>query len=515
MSVGNDTQNTAYLIGYWEPFWTTQSQSNGSNGLPGQSNSSTSCDGSLLLARGSQFDQTESFGDPFDTDAGTIAITFLQNDPVEHASGILICRGVSGAAEQGNYFAVEVTEDGRVSVIHKTSSATLTLHTSQGFVGTGDQIDVSYGWSAETGGTLSVKNLSTGAKEREHVLLRGLGFGLTDPKAPCFSIRAFAQPTLPSNVDCAVLSVAIYDRDLISNEKSEASIPSGGEHAICGEDAIDHGLSDARRDIHFPASRSGRRGSESATGETAQSRIRNDVLDDVHDDHGGAGVTRGDHVDIGDRQAAVLSQKTKCAAAVFSNTAHLAPTILVTTPDGDRALETLRVGDKVITRDNGFQEISWTGTCGVTASALNKQPHLKPIAIVQGALGEGLPRNDMWLMPNQRLLVSRDKTALYFEQPEAFVSAKHLTALEGVSVVEPRWMTYHHILFPQHETIKLNGSWVEIFQPGDYSQSNVGNAQRLEIEELFPQFEPSASRASFQAARRPEPKKEIHTHDRI
>ena len=179
-----------------------------------------------------------------------------------------------------------------------------------------------------------------------------------------------------------------------------------------------------------------------------------------------------------------------------------APGMLIATPDGEKSVQTLRAGDKVLTRDNGIQEICWVGSRGLTGTELAKSPHLKPICIKQGALGDGLPLRDLWVSPNHRVLVSNDKTALYFEEREVLVAAKHLTALDGVSVVNPRWTTYHHIMFAQHEIVLSNGAWTESFQPGDYSLKGIGNAQRLEIEELFPEFETPVGRASYQAARR-------------
>ena len=38
-----------------------------------------------------------------------------------------------------------------------------------------------------------------------------------------------------------------------------------------------------------------------------------------------------------------------------------APGTLIATPKGEVPVENLRAGDRVITRDNGIQEIRWTG----------------------------------------------------------------------------------------------------------------------------------------------------------
>ena len=178
------------------------------------------------------------------------------------------------------------------------------------------------------------------------------------------------------------------------------------------------------------------------------------------------------------------------------------PGTQIATPDGQRAVETLRAGDHVLTRDNGIQEVCWVGARGLTGVELTKQHNLRPVRIAKGALGDGLPERDMYLSPNHRVLVTNDKTALYFEETEVLVAAKHLTALDGIDIVTPRWINYVHIMFERHEVVLSNGAWTESFQPGDYSLKGVGNAQRIEIQTLFPKLKSAEGLASYAAARR-------------
>ena len=108
----------------------------------------------------------------------------------------------------------------------------------------------------------------------------------------------------------------------------------------------------------------------------------------------------------------------------------------------------------------------------------------------------------MLLSPNHRVLVASDKTALYFEEREVLVAAKHLTGMPGVETAEVPWTTYIHVMFEQHEVILSDGTWTESFQPGDYSLAGIGNAQRTELEQLFPELKTPMGVASYQAARR-------------
>ena len=62
--------------------------------------------------------------------------------------------------------------------------------------------------------------------------------------------------------------------------------------------------------------------------------------------------------------------------------------------------------------------------------------------------------------------------------------------------------TYIHFMFDHHEVVLSNGAWTESFQPGDMSLKGVGNAQRNEIFELFPELRTRDGIEDYQAARR-------------
>ncbi len=178
------------------------------------------------------------------------------------------------------------------------------------------------------------------------------------------------------------------------------------------------------------------------------------------------------------------------------------PGTLIATPRGETPVESLRPGDKVLTRDNGIQTVRWAGRRHFPGRELAAAPHLTPILIRKGALGDGRPERDMRLSPNHRVLVSSDQTALYFEEREVLVAAKHLVNHRGVYEVETLGVTYIHLLFDRHEVLLSDGCWSESFQPQDYSLRGLGNAQRQEIFEVFPDLVPENTLSQFRAARR-------------
>lgn len=178
------------------------------------------------------------------------------------------------------------------------------------------------------------------------------------------------------------------------------------------------------------------------------------------------------------------------------------PGTVIATPIGERLVEDLKVGDRIITRDNGVQEIRWIGTRALTGHQLARAPHLRPVLIQAGSLGNGLPEHDMLVSPNHRLLINNDKTALYFDEREVLAAAKHLTRLQGIGNVDVLGVTYVHFMFDQHEVVLSNGSWTESFQPGKMALDGLGGAQRKELFELFPELQNEQGVEAYGAARR-------------
>ena len=177
------------------------------------------------------------------------------------------------------------------------------------------------------------------------------------------------------------------------------------------------------------------------------------------------------------------------------------PESLVETAMGLRRAEDLRAGDRVLTRDNGFQEIRWACASPLTASELSRRPNLRPVRIRAGALGGGLPERDMLVSPNHRMLISGPETALYFAEPEVLVAAKFLVNGTGVTRVEVGAVNYIHFMFDRHEVVRADGAWSESFQPGDYTLAAIDQDQRQEILALFPDLASVEGLEAYHAAR--------------
>lgn len=163
---------------------------------------------------------------------------------------------------------------------------------------------------------------------------------------------------------------------------------------------------------------------------------------------------------------------------------------LIETKDGLVAVEDLKLGDLIATRDNGYQPIRWIGSVRLSAAALAAQPKLRPIRIKAGALGDGTPSSDLLVSPQHRVLV-RSKVALkMFGALEVLVAAKQLLQIEGVDIAaDMEGVEYFHLLFDQHEVVNSNGAATESLYTGAQALKSVGKAAREEIFALFPQLQ--------------------------
>ena len=114
-----------------------------------------------------------------------------------------------------------------------------------------------------------------------------------------------------------------------------------------------------------------------------------------------------------------------------------------------RAIDTLEVGDRVLTRDNGVQEIRWVGHSTVRAVG-----EFAPIVIAAGTLNNS---NDLIVSPDHRLFIYQREDAIGAGRREVLVKARHL--VNGTTIVQQDggFVEYYQLLFDSHEIIYAEG----------------------------------------------------------
>ena len=80
------------------------------------------------------------------------------------------------------------------------------------------------------------------------------------------------------------------------------------------------------------------------------------------------------------------------------------PGTLVATPTGEQPVETLKIGDLVLTAEGQARPVRWMGRHTVSRLFADPQRVL-PIRVTAGALGENVPVRDLLVSPDHALLV--------------------------------------------------------------------------------------------------------------
>ena len=112
-------------------------------------------------------------------------------------------------------------------------------------------------------------------------------------------------------------------------------------------------------------------------------------------------------------------------------------------------IEDLKVGDKVLTRDDGVQAVRWIGQSTVRATG-----EFAPIVITAGTLNN---TNDLVVSPDHRMFIYQRSDQLGAGQPEILVKARHLVNGATVYVQQGGFVDYFQILFDAHHIIYAEG----------------------------------------------------------
>ena len=175
----------------------------------------------------------------------------------------------------------------------------------------------------------------------------------------------------------------------------------------------------------------------------------------------------------------------------FSNIETIVPCFtpgtMIATDRGEVDVDTLAVGDRVLTMDHGYQEIRWIGRRDLGAADLARLPKLRPVLIAKDALGEGMPARDLRVSPQHRLLLRGARAELLTGEAEVLAPAVHFVGRPGVARdAAAAGVRYIHLMFDRHEIVRSNGLWSESFQPGAATLSSLDDAVREELFTLFP-----------------------------
>ena len=164
------------------------------------------------------------------------------------------------------------------------------------------------------------------------------------------------------------------------------------------------------------------------------------------------------------------------------------PGTRIETPRGHIAIEDLREDDEVQTKDNGVQQVRWTGSRRMSGARLFAMPHLRPIRFAAGALGQ-VPDEELLVSPQHRLLIKGDAARDLFNTSEVLVAARDLVNDSTIRVDNTvRQVTYIHLLFDTHQVLWANGVETESFHPASAALSALDEGDRARLLALNPEL---------------------------
>ncbi|SIS65145.1 Hint domain-containing protein [Roseivivax lentus] len=157
---------------------------------------------------------------------------------------------------------------------------------------------------------------------------------------------------------------------------------------------------------------------------------------------------------------------------------------------GSVAVEDLREGDMVQTKDNGLQEICWIGSRRMTGARLFALPALRPVRIRAGAFGVERPDEELLVSPQHRILFRGGAARSLFNTEEVLVSACDLVNDRSIIADgQVKEVTYIHLMLPRHEVLFANGVESESFHPGETQLDTLDPEDRARLRKLVPYVE--------------------------
>lgn len=198
-------------------------------------------------------------------------------------------------------------------------------------------------------------------------------------------------------------------------------------------------------------------------------------------------VVFADGLPPSNRQLLIVQGGRSPDLAPERNTICFTPGTQILSENGPRAVEELYPGDRVLTRDDGPQEILWMGQRHISGARMFAMPHLRPIRLRAGALGLDEPQPDLIVSPGHHLMLSGPRARALWGEPEVLVRARDLIDDRHVAVDHTvTEVTYIHLLFARHQIVWANRVEVESFHPGDAELEHMNPHDLRDLLDLAP-----------------------------
>lgn len=147
---------------------------------------------------------------------------------------------------------------------------------------------------------------------------------------------------------------------------------------------------------------------------------------------------------VGVERHAATRRFAEAACGSFARGTH------ITLSDGRMVpIETLKVGDLILTRDAGTQPIRWIGQTTMRANGI-----FAPVVIAKGALHN---EDDLVIRPDHRIFVYQREDRIGIGRAEVLIKARHLINGTTVTRRSGGFIDYFQLIFDHHHIIYAEG----------------------------------------------------------
>jgi len=153
----------------------------------------------------------------------------------------------------------------------------------------------------------------------------------------------------------------------------------------------------------------------------------------------------------------------------------------IATPAGDMRVESLRIGDPVITRFGGIQLIKWIGRQCYDIRFLRHNREKIPVTIFAGALDDNLPGRDLLVSPGHSILVG-DTLVLARDLVNGITICQEFGTNQPDQVVAD----YYQIELEAHDCVLAEGTWAETYADAPGLRGQFHNVE--EFYQLYPGY---------------------------
>ena len=156
------------------------------------------------------------------------------------------------------------------------------------------------------------------------------------------------------------------------------------------------------------------------------------------------------------------------------------------TATGEQPVDWICSGDRVLTKDHGFQSVLWANRTVISARKLQSTANLRPIKIAARSIDKDTPAKDLLLSPEHRILLKSPQIELLFGCGEVFAPIKSVANDGDVARTLPDHdISYYHIMFAQHEIVLADGLWIESFFPDKMALAALPAKKQAQIRGLL------------------------------